>query len=285
VPADPSPGKPGATGAPCGQRAALDALHARYNDRSWLEPDPLAVVLEYRRAADLELAGLVCAALALGSAPQIVKACRSVLSALGRPRSGPGIAAGLSAMDDASLGRALSGFRYRFFDGDDLAAFLAGARNLALSHGSLEAAFLSGAADEGPGDADYAGAASRFTLALRGASPAPWKPNLFPDPARGSAAKRVFLYLRWMVRRDAVDPGPWRRADPARLLVPLDTHMAAACRRMGFLSRKSTDLAAAREATASFRALCPEDPVRWDFCMTRPGIRPDLDPDECFGSL
>jgi uncharacterized protein (TIGR02757 family) len=109
-----------------------------------------------------------------------------------------------------------------------------------------------------------------------------WKSNLFPDPERGSAAKRVFLYLRWMIRKDAVDPGPWTRVSPAGLVIPLDTHMAAACRCLGLLGRTQTDLRAAREATAAFRAILPEDPVRYDFCMTRPGIHPDLDPAVCF---
>jgi len=231
-------------------------------------------VRRYARPADIELAGLVSSALALGNATAIMRAAEAALAPLG---AAP--AETLRSMDDGAVSSALAGFRYRFFDADDLAPFLCAARNLTRLHGRLERAFL---ACDDRAEPDYAMAASRFVRALAAAAPAAWKPNLFPDPARGSAAKRVFLYLRWMVRRDAVDPGPWRGADPARLVVPLDTHMAAACRRLGLVTRRSTDLKAAREASAAFRAFRPDDPVRFDFCMTRPGIRPDLDPDRCF---
>jgi uncharacterized protein (TIGR02757 family) len=185
----------------------------------------------------------------------------------------------LASMDDGEVGAAVGGFTYRFFDARDLSSFLRAIRAVRATYGSLENAFLSG---DDPAEPDYAPSASRFVRLLAGHAPHPWRPNLFPDPERGSAAKRVFLYLRWMVRRDAVDPGPWRKADPSRLVVPLDTHMAAACRRLGLVTRRSTDLKAAREALAAFRSICPGDPVRYDFCMTRPGIRPDLDPERCF---
>ncbi len=252
----------------------LDALYDEYNDPRWIEPDPLAVVRRYDDPADVELAGLAAAALALGNAALIVRAAEAALAPLG-----PRPASALAEMDDEDLAASLASFRYRFFDGGDLASLLAAARNLRRRHGGLEAAFLAG---DDPESGDYVGAVSRFVSLLASAAPAPWRPNLLPDPARGSAAKRAFLYLRWMVRRDSVDPGPWSRCDPSRLVAPLDTHMAAACRRLGLLSRRSTDLKAALEATERLRAIRPDDPVRYDFCMTRPGIRPDLDPDACF---
>lgn len=257
-------------------RLRLDELYERYHDRRWLGPDPLAVVRRYDDPADIEVAGLVAASLALGTATAITNAVEDVLEVFGDHP-----ARGLAAMDEQALRDALHDFRYRFFDADDLVSFLSAARNLRERYGSLERAFL---AVDDPADDDYASTASRFVRSLANESgrPDPWRSNLFPDPARGSASKRVFLYLRWMVRRDAVDPGPWRGADRRRLVVPLDTHMAAACRRLGLLSRQTTDLKAAREALAAFRVIRPDDPVRYDFCMTRPGIHPDLDVDQCF---
>ncbi len=255
--------------------AFLESLYERYNDPSWLDPDPLVVVRRYTAPADQELAGLVASALALGNATLIMQAAASVLSPFG---SSP--ASTLASMDDKEVTSFLYGFRYRFFDAGDLAPLFCAARNVAGRYGSLQDAFLSGA---DPVEPDYAQAASAFVQTLCRAAPSPWKLNLVPDPARGSAAKRVFLYLRWMVRHDAVDPGPWDEADPAKLVVPLDTHMAAACRRLGLIARRATDLKAAREAGVAFRAFRPDDPVRYDFCMTRPGIRSDLDPEECFG--
>lgn len=251
----------------------LEELYARYNDPAYLDPDPLAVVLSFSEPEDREVAGLVCAALALGNAGLIVKAARQVLAVLG-----PAPASALASMELSELRDALGGFRYRFFSGDDLASYIGGIKAL-RQRGSLESLFLS---CDDPVEPDYAQAASGLVQALRGASDRSWPGNLLPDPAKGSASKRTFLFLRWMVRKDNVDPGPWRRCDPSRLVVPLDTHMAAACRRYGFLKRKSLDLAAAREAGAALRLLRPDDPLRYDFCMTRPGIRPELNPDECF---
>ncbi len=236
------------------------------------------MALGYARPRDLELAGLACAALALGNAALIERAARAALEPFG-----PAPSEALATMDERDARALLGGFRYRFFSGDDVAALLRAASGLQQREGSLEAAFMDCADGPGPAAADYAGALSRFIRALGDAAPRPWPPNLLPDPARGSASKRSFLYLRWMVRRDAVDPGPWTTASPARLVVPMDTHMAAACRRLGLVTRRSTDLKAAIEATVAFRRLRPDDPVRYDFCLTRPGIRPDLDPDLCFG--
>lgn len=257
-----------------GLSPGLENLYLQYNDPKWLRPDPLAIALEYRQPRDLELAALLAAALALGNASLIEKAVLTALAPFG-----PNLSSSLYSLQDEEIKEASSGFIYRFFGADDIAALLCAARTVQKDHGSLENAFLDGHLAS---EADYAMAASRFVKLVQKAAPWPFKPNLLPDPAKGSAAKRLFLYLRWMVRKDAIDPGPWTRADPALLLVPLDTHMASACRRLGLLKRRSTDLKAAREASAQFRLIRPDDPLRYDFCMTRPGIRPDLDPDKCF---
>jgi len=249
-------------------------MYNTYNDPRWLEPDPLAVVRRFPGSADTETVGIIAAALALGNAMRIMGAVETLLQPFGAHP-----AAALAAMADGDISAAVAGFSYRFFDARDLSSFLCAIRTVRATHGSLENAFLS---VDDPAEPDYAPGASRFVRLLAGSAPSPWRLNLFPDPARGSAAKRVFLYLRWMVRRDAIDPGPWSRADPARLVVPLDTHMAAACRRLGLITRRSTDLKAAREALAVFKSIRPDDPTRYDFCMTRPGIRPDLDPERCF---
>ena len=88
--------------------------------------------------------------------------------------------------------------------------------------------------------------------------------------------KRLNLFLRWMVRRDDVDPGGWDSVSRGRLVVPLDTHLFRIARTLGFTDRKSADLAAALEITDRFREIAPDDPVRYDFALTRLGIRADL---------
>jgi uncharacterized protein (TIGR02757 family) len=100
--------------------------------------------------------------------------------------------------------------------------------------------------------------------------------KMLADPSRGSACKRLHLYLRWMIRSDEVDPGVWQGLSPARLVVPMDVHMHRIGTQMGFVTRKQPDLKAALEATEYFRSIRPDDPVRYDFCLTRMGIHPVL---------
>ena len=249
----------------------------------FLDPDPLAVAREHSDPADREVAGLAAACLALGSAPLIVRAARQILAPLG-----PRPAAALDVLEDDELSELLSGFRYRFFGGEDLAALLSAIRNARRAHGSLNALFR---AEDEASEPTIVRGADRFVLTLEGLAgsrwPRPsgkpaWRDNLLPRPGRGSACKRLFLYLRWMIRKDAVDPGGWTGVSPARLVVPLDTHMGAACRRLGLLARRTDDLAAALELTEAFRRFRPDDPVRYDFALTRPGIHPCLNADSYF---
>ena len=103
--------------------------------------------------------------------------------------------------------------------------------------------------------------------------------SLVSAPEKGSACKRLHLYLRWMVRSDRVDPGCWRGVSPSQLVVPLDTHMHRIALALGMTNRKQANFAAALDVTRAFRALCPEDPVRYDFSLTRLGIRRETDLD------
>jgi uncharacterized protein (TIGR02757 family) len=98
---------------------------------------------------------------------------------------------------------------------------------------------------------------------------------LLPRPSMGSACKRLNLMLRWLVRKDGVDPGGWDFVPPSMLVVPLDIHMYRAGRALGFTSRKSSDLRTALEITRGFREIEPEDPAKYDFALTRLGIRKD----------
>ena len=99
--------------------------------------------------------------------------------------------------------------------------------------------------------------------------------GLLPSPSAGSACKRLNLFLRWMVRQDNVDPGGWDSVSPAKLIIPLDTHMHRIGRRLGLTPRRQADLRTAIEITEGFRGICPSDPVRYDFALTRLGIRRD----------
>lgn len=244
-------------------RARLDALYAQFNRPEHVGLDPLAAVLRFNKPEDQELVGFIAAALAFGNVKIITRSVDSVLRRFPHP------AKDLMAVSESDLTHMFRDFRHRFVDGEDLAALLRGLRRMMREYGSLRAGFEAGVR---PAEEDYLSALTRFThdLARLGA----FQDNyLVADPARGSACKRLCLFLRWMIRRDAVDPGPWAGLDPARLLVPLDTHMHRISRQLGFTTRNAADLRTVQEVTGAFRTLNPEDPVRYDFALTRLGIQ------------
>lgn len=260
----------------------LEHIYGECNRLERLKRDPLAIVRRFGQRADREVAGLLCSTLAFGGVDLIVKACERALEPLGeRP------AATLDAMDDNDILRFWGDFQYRFCFPADIQALLRGMREARRNWGSLEGLFLAGDAP-GQGLEVTTGAFVR-QMRAQGSGGLSIRPNLLPDPADGSACKRLFLFLRWMVRRDDIDPGGWDSVSPSRLIVPLDVHMARTCReRLGFLgkARASTapTLKDALEVTARFALYSPDDPVKYDFALTRPGIDPRPG-DEVFGCL
>lgn len=100
--------------------------------------------------------------------------------------------------------------------------------------------------------------------------------SLLSDPTMESACKRLNLYLRWMVRSDIVDPGGWEKISASKLIIPLDTHMFNFGKCYGFTQRKNAGLKTALEITAGFKELAPKDPTKYDFSITRFGIRSDM---------
>jgi uncharacterized protein (TIGR02757 family) len=249
--------------------AFLEDVYSTCNKGVRLRRDPLAIVKRYSEPEDREVAALACSTLAFGSVDLILRACEAALAPLG-PR--PALA--LASMGEGEMREAWSGFKYRFCFPEDMTALMRGIRRAREGAGSLERLFLS--VDRG--GPDLVEAVGGFVLELKrlGAGGGrPIRENLLPDPARGSACKRLFLFLRWLVREDEVDPGGWDEVDRSRLVVPLDLHMTRVCReRLGFISGSGATLRRALEATAAFKLYAPEDPVKYDFALTRPGIDP-----------
>jgi uncharacterized protein (TIGR02757 family) len=255
----------------------LEEVYAACNIGSRLKRDPLAIARRYADKADREIAALVCSTLAFGSVDLIMRACESALAPLGEHPAGE-----LARMGNADLSLAWSEFSYRFCAPKDMIALMRGIKRARESAGSLEALFAAG---DGGGP-DIVGALGAFASSIKrlGAEGArSMRENLLPDPSRGSACKRLFLFLRWLVREDSVDPGGWKSVDPARLVVPLDLHMTRVCHsRLGFIPSEAANLRNARLATEAFRLYSPDDPVKYDFALTRPGIDP-APGDERFG--
>jgi uncharacterized protein (TIGR02757 family) len=231
-----------------------------------VHPDPLETLYAYPEPADQEIIGLVAAGLAYGRVGQILSSIGAAIAVLGpSPRSF------LDGNSARSLASRFADFRHRFTSGTELSALLAAVKRAVADHGSLELLFRSGF---DPGDDTVLPALSRFVAVLRALAPLPC-PSLLSSPDDGSACKRLNLYLRWMVRRDAVDPGPWRGIPASKLVVPLDTHLFRIGRALGLTVRRQADLRTALEITRGFARIAPRDPVRYDFALTRLGIRPE----------
>jgi uncharacterized protein (TIGR02757 family) len=245
----------------------LDGLYARLNRREFVHPDPLEVLYGYADLADREIVALVAASLAYGRVKSILNSVHAVLARMPLPKRF------VTETPPGDVRASFAGFKHRFATGEQLAALLVGAGRLIERHGSLNAAF---ACHLKPGDETVVDALAGFAAELREAS-GDMDEHLVPSPTRGSACKRLNLFLRWMVRRDAVDPGGWEGVSPAQLIVPLDVHMHRICRALGLTRRAAADLRTALDITSAFRAFAPDDPVRYDFALTRLGIRPGPD--------
>ncbi len=256
-------------------RKGLESLYRTFNRRAFVHPDPLEFLYAYPAPADREIAGMIAASLAYGRVHQILKSVSWILE-----KMSPSPAAFLSQATPKSLVEVFQGFVHRFASGRHLSGLLNGLQTAVRTHGSLNRMFLKGFSAKDPTvQAALIPFARQLTDAASGRTG-----HLIPLPDRGSACKRLHLFLRWMVRKDTVDPGGWEGIPASKLIVPLDTHLHAVALSLGFTARKAADITTALEITERFRRLRPEDPVRYDFVLTRFGIRRDLNPGALFPS-
>jgi len=249
-------------------KAVFERIYRHYNRREYVSPDPLQFLYRYRALQDREAAGFIAACLAYGSVAQILKAAGFVLDKMGpNPRDY------IVNSTPARLKKDFNGFYYRFTRDTQLRALLAALKTVISRHGSLEKCFASHCL---PGEDTVFPALQGFIRELYSCGGD--LSTLVPSPDGTSALKRLNLWLRWMVRSDNVDPGGWKAVPPSKLVVPLDVHMFRACRSLGFTKRRAAGRDAALEITRAFGRFSPEDPVKYDFCLTRFGIRDGVTP-------
>ncbi len=248
------------------EKPCLDRLYRRYNRRRFVHPDPLSFLYDYPEQEDCEIVGLIAASLAYGRVAQILKSIEKVLERMGRSP-----AAFIDRSTPRKLRTTFSGFKHRFSTSSELAALLLAVKKVRKEHGTLYHLFYE---TWHRCDCTMQPALSEFARTLTGGS----YNSLIACPEKGSACKRLNLFLRWMARRDRVDPGPWKKIPASGLIIPLDTHMHRISRSLGLTRRSQADMKTAVEITDAFKTLSPGDPVRYDFTLTRFGIRNDLTP-------
>jgi uncharacterized protein (TIGR02757 family) len=287
-------------------RARLDALVATF-DISTIEPDPLQLVHRFSDPRDQEVAALIAAAFAYGRASIVVANAGTVLA-----RMKPAPYEYLVNFDRAEAANRFAGFAHRFQKTRELVELLERMAAVIREYGTLGEAFRAGYdesdSDIGPSLTRFVNTLTNEARPSPGASRPPFPVGegagvtrhpqssilnpqsgiapgraaaqsasksldyLLSSPANGSACKRMNLFLRWMVRRTSPDLGLWTFVDPAKLLMPVDTHIHRIATFLGLNTRKSADWKAARQITDALARFDASDPVRYDFALCRLGI-------------
>lgn len=249
----------------------LDALYASF-DCVDSATDPIQIVRRFTDPADREVVGFCAAALAFGRVASVLQSIERLMAVMG-----PSPAEFVRRFDAKRDGRALKPIVHRWTKGDDLTALVLILQKM-LMRGSIEAFFLEG---YDPKAADLSGALESFSTralatdlrpAYGNRKPRPGVAYFFSRPSCGGACKRLNLFLRWMVRHDAVDFGLWTRVPAAKLIVPLDTHVIRVGRCLRLTRYTSPGWKMAADITASLRKLDPLDPVKYDFSLCHLGM-------------
>jgi uncharacterized protein (TIGR02757 family) len=253
-------------------RDRLDSLYQGFNAPASLT-DPIELVRPYLTRPDREVAGFIAAGLAFGNVTAVMASVRAVLA-----RMGPSPAAFVRRFEPARDGALFDGFVHRWTRDRDIVALLCVLRRMLDRCGSIEAFFAEG---DNASSADVAEAVESFSTRALAVDLTPVygtkraRPGVayfFSRPSSGGACKRLNLYLRWMVRRDEVDLGVWTCVTPARLIVPLDTHIVRLGQCLRLTRYRSPGWRMATDITAALRKLDPTDPVRFDFSICHVGM-------------
>jgi uncharacterized protein (TIGR02757 family) len=253
-------------------RSVLERLYADFNYPD-SATDPIQIVRRFTRSDDCEVVGFIAASLAFGRVTSVIQSIERVLAV-----AGPRPAEYVRRFDPLREKAAFETVVHRWTRGVDLVALISVMKQMIDRSGSLEGFFVDGysASADDIGTALDSFSSRALALDLEPAyGRVPRRPGVcyfFPRPSAGSGCKRLNLFLRWMVRRDALDLGVWSRVSPAKLIVPLDTHVIRVGRCLGLTRYTSPGWPMARDITASLRRIDPDDPVKYDFSLCHLGM-------------
>lgn len=253
-------------------RAPLERLVSDFQRATHVD-DPVRLLARYADPSDREVAAFIAAGLAFGRVRSVINSVEAVLAVMG-----PHPAGFVREFSPEVEGCRLQPLVHRWTRGDDLVALMVVLRHALRTAGSLETFFAQGLA---AGASDVSEALESFSsracavdvsAAYGGRASRPGVTYFFPRPGAGSACKRLNLFLRWMVRQDAIDPGGWTAVSPSQLIVPLDVHVIRVGQCLRLTRYRSPGWRMAGDITASLRLLDPVDPVRYDFALCHLGM-------------
>lgn len=244
----------------------LDGLYNKYSKQELVYPDPVGFLYKFKDPKDKEIAGLIASSLAYGRVIQINKSVDTVIK-----KMNPSPYNFIVDSSEETIHKTFSGFKHRFTTDIELSALIIAIKKCIEEHDSIEKCFLNGLKKS---DKNVFNALSNFSETLMSYSNLS-KNSLIPLPLKGSACKRQNLYLRWMVREDNVDPGGWKEIKKSILIMPIDTHIHKLSLKLNLTTRKNADMRAAIEITESFKKINPEDPIKYDFALTKASMLQD----------
>ncbi|MEJ2595668.1 MAG: TIGR02757 family protein [bacterium] len=242
----------------------LNGKVKRYNHRGFIEGDPVSIPHRFSRKEDIEISGFLTALISWGRRDIIVRSASDLMDRMEYQPYDFVMYAGSFEL------KRISGFYYRTFHADDLLFILEALRNIYQKKIGLEGLAATGFQNQKM----VRDAIVSLREGLLKYPHLSRSEKHLANPATGSAAKRINMFLRWMVRKDdkGVDFGLWKSIPSSALMCPLDIHSGRVARKLGLLTRKQNDWKAVEELTANLRTFDPEDPVRYDYALFGMGV-------------
>ena len=245
-------------------KSFLDGKVLIYNQPSFTETDPIQVPALFTTKENIEIAGFLAATIAWGQRPTII---RNALRLTGLMNNNPYEFLLQTPEDEWDI---FLNFKHRTFNGTDCVFFLKSLKNIYQNHGGLEKVFTDGFQKSG----SISGTLSHFRSIFFEPEHERRTEKHVSDVQKGASAKRLNMFLRWMVRTDhsGVDFGLWKQIPASALMLPLDVHTGNVARKLGLLTRTQNDWKAVEEITARLSEFDSQDPVKYDFAMFGLGI-------------
>lgn len=232
-----------------------------YNNPNFIETDPIQIPHQFSSKKDIEISGFLTATIAWGNRKMIINNANKMMDIMGNSPYD-------FVMNYDKSNPQIDVFVHRTFNGIDLNYFFLALRHIYEKHGDLEQVFIP------QPQQDLQAKISDFKRIFFEIDHPLRTQKHVSDPMKGSAAKRINMFLRWMVRNDSkgVDFGIWPHISPAQLSCPLDVHSGNVARKLGLLTRKQNDAKALKELGANLLKFDPNDPVKYDFALFGLGV-------------
>ncbi len=242
-------------------RTCLEALYSHYTLEDKRETDPVHFLYRYNRREDREIIAFLAALFSYGAVKSIAKNMEVLLQPLGTSPAGTIE----NCSPEGFVRHSYPRWKYRFQKQEDLTFLFTALKEMLHRYGTLEEAFLSHYKE-----GCFLKAEQGFIDEMRSFLPEQSRGALFlfPKPGKGTA-KRLQMFLRWMIRHDAIDAGLWRSLSPRELYYPVDTHIQQIAAALHIVTQKSVNWKSVEAVTAYFRSVSPDDPVKYDFALTR----------------